>query len=62
VLLACGGDDQTVRVWDPASGALLLTVPVHHQVLALDYAAGLLAIAATAGVLAVELTATFSAL
>ena len=36
-LLASGGDDHTVRIWDPATGMLLLIVPVHHQVRAIDY-------------------------
>ena len=61
-LLASGGDDSTVRIWDPANGRLLLIVPVHHPVQAIDYASGLLAIAASAGALAVELSAKFDAI
>ena len=33
-LLASGGDDRTVRIWDPQIGASLLTVPTHYAALA----------------------------
>ena len=43
-LLASGGYDQTVRVWDPSTGASLITIPVRYQALAVSQAATLLAI------------------
>jgi WD40 repeat protein len=36
--LASGGSDHTIRLWDPATGALLATLPEHeHLVLALAF-------------------------
>jgi WD40 repeat protein len=35
VLIATGGQDRTVRLWDAATGQLGLVVPMHHRVAAL---------------------------
>lgn len=43
-LLASTGDDGTVRVWDPQSGACPLTVPTYYPGEAIAWVAGSLAI------------------
>jgi WD40 repeat protein len=55
-LLASGSGDRTVRIWDPATATALLTVPVHHPVLALDSTCGPLIALVTAGLLAIQIS------
>jgi WD40 repeat protein len=45
-LLASGGGsgDQTVQIWDPTTETILLTVPAHYPVLAVDSASDILVI------------------
>jgi WD40 repeat protein len=54
-MLASGSLDRTVKIWDPEQGALRLSVPVHHPVLACAEVSGLLVVGLTAGVLALDL-------
>ena len=52
--LASGDDSGTVRIWNVATAATWLVVPVHHPVGILVYAADVLIAATTAGVLALR--------
>lgn len=54
-LLISGGYDETVRIWDPLTTATVLTIPVHHAILSLDYLSNFLAVGTTAGVLVIWL-------
>jgi WD40 repeat protein len=56
-LLASGGD-RTVRLWDPMTGTCKLTVPTHHQTLAVAGIAGSLAIGLDEGILVIKLSST----
>jgi hypothetical protein len=56
-LLASASDDRTVRIWDPQTGACLLTVPTYHKALATAQVAKSLAIGLTAGILVIRLNA-----
>jgi WD40 repeat protein len=52
LLLTSGGDDRTVRLWDPDTGQCTLTIPVHHEVVgSAQVGDGLLAVAVPSGVL-----------
>ena len=53
-LLASGGDDRTVRIWDPRIGVSLLTAPTHHAIVAVEQVAGSLAIGPNAGILVIK--------
>jgi WD40 repeat protein len=55
-LLASAGDDQTVRIWDPATGGCLLTIPVHHVAVTAAQVAGQLVIGLDAGLLVIKLS------
>lgn len=55
VLLASGSGDRTVRLWNPADGRCVLTIPVHHAVLALAALDGSLAIGLETGILVIKL-------
>ena len=54
-LLASGSEDETVPVWDPATGASLLTIPTPYRITAVHEVATLLAIGYDFGVLVMEL-------
>ncbi len=54
-VLATGGSDRTVRLWDALREELLLEIPVHHSVSALAYGRGLLAVGTAAGLLTLRL-------
>jgi hypothetical protein len=54
-LVASASADRTVRVWDPSAVTAVLTIPVHHDALAVAVADGALAIGLSAGVLAIDL-------
>ena len=49
-LLASGGGNGTVLIWDPADGSPLITIPVRYAALAIREVATLLAIGLNAGV------------
>jgi WD40 repeat protein len=54
-LVASGGDDRTVRIWDPGdNGRMLKAVHVHHAIRALAFASGALVAGLSAGLLALE--------
>jgi WD40 repeat protein len=54
-LVASGGTDSTVRIWDPLTGEHVRTIPVHYPVGSLAFERGVLAIALPTGVLALEI-------
>ena len=54
-LLASASDDETVRVWDPVTGACTLTIPVHHSALAVVWVRGRLAVGLSVGILVADL-------
>jgi hypothetical protein len=54
-LLASGGEDNMVRVSDPATGASLITIPTSRRVTAVNEVATLLAIGHDFGVQVIEL-------
>jgi hypothetical protein len=56
-LLATSSYDRTVRLWDPADGRCVLTVPVHHDVSAVAPVGDLLAIGLPVGVIAIKFEA-----
>ena len=56
-LLATASRDQKVRLWDPADGSCVLTVPIHHEAVAVTSVAGSLAVALWAGVLVIRIEA-----
>jgi WD40 repeat protein len=53
-LLASGGDDRTVRIWDPHTAASLLTVPTHYAALAVVQVGESLTIGLSAGILVIK--------
>jgi hypothetical protein len=53
--LASGGDDKTMRIWNPEADRCLLTIPVHYDVLSTTAVGGFLAIGLAAGVLVIDL-------
>src|SRR5690349_15609413 len=53
-LLPTASRDQKVRLWDPADGSCVLTVPIHHEAVAVTSVAGSLAVALWAGVLVIR--------
>jgi WD40 repeat protein len=55
MLLASTSIDGTARLWNPATGALELTVPVHHEATACAATSDCLIIGLTAGTLAISL-------
>jgi WD40 repeat protein len=59
--LATGGDDRAVRVWDPADGRCVVTVPVHHAVMAITSVADSLAVGLEAGLIVIKFEADFLA-
>ena len=54
-LLASGSTDRTVRLWAPTAAALLVSIPTHHDALALAFLGDLLTVGLNAGILAVEI-------
>jgi hypothetical protein len=55
MLLATGGDDRTVRIWDPDNHNAHRVIPVHHPVAALPSLSGrTIAVGLTSGVLVLE--------
>jgi WD40 repeat protein len=57
-MLASGSQDRTVKLWDVDSRSLLLSIPVHHPVLACLEVSGLLFVGLTAGSLALDVNAS----
>ena len=55
-LQASGSSDGTVRICDQATGAPLITIPTHHEVLAVYEVAPLLAVGLDAGILVIKLS------
>jgi hypothetical protein len=53
-LLASASADHTVRIWDPDTGACLLTVYTHHAAVAVAWIAESLAIGLDAGILMIK--------
>ena len=53
-LLASGGDDDTVRLWDPRTSICLLTAQTHHKVLAVAGITDSLAIGLDIGILVIK--------
>ena len=53
-MLASAGDDGTVRIWDPGTGADPLTVPTSYPGEAIAWVAGSLAIGLGAGILVIK--------
>lgn len=43
-LLASGGSDGTVRLWDPQTRTCMLTIPTHYRILGMTWMTGSLAI------------------
>jgi len=54
VLLASGGDDDTMRLWDPRTSICLLTAQTHHKVLAVAGVTDSLAIGLDIGILVIK--------
>jgi len=54
-LLASAGDDRTVRIWNPATGACELVIPIHHQALARAWTQDHLMVGLSAGLIALAL-------
>jgi len=50
----------TVQIWDPATGASLLTVPTYYTALAVTQVANSLAIGLSAGILVIRLNMVMS--
>ena len=53
-LLATGSSDETVRLWDPKTGACMLTVPTQYSALAVAWVAGPLAVGLDTGILVIK--------
>jgi WD40 repeat protein len=53
-LLASGGNDETVRLWDPGTGTCTVTVPTHYRAWGAAWVAGSLAIGLDAGILVIK--------
>jgi WD40 repeat protein len=53
-LLASGGNDGAVRIWDPETGACPLTIPTHYPPHAVTWVADSLAIGLGAGILVIK--------
>jgi hypothetical protein len=51
-----GRHDRTVRIWDPNVATCLLTLPLHHEGLAIAAAGDFVAIGLDAGILVIELS------
>ena len=60
-LLATGGDDRTVRLWDLVDGRCVVTVPVHLAVMTITSVADSLAVGLDAGLLVIKFEADFLA-
>jgi WD40 repeat protein len=54
-LLASGGSDRTVRIWDPQTDTCLLTLPAHHAALAVAWAAESMAVGLSTGIPVIKL-------
>jgi hypothetical protein len=52
-----GGDDWTVRLWDPRARICRATIPTHHPVRGMAAVGDSLAIALSAGILVIKLNA-----
>ena len=53
-LLASGGDDGTVRLWDPGTGICVVTALTHHAALGVAGVADSLAIGLDVGILVIK--------
>jgi WD40 repeat protein len=61
LVLATGGSERHVRLWDALRARLMLDIPVHHRVSALAYDDGLLTVGTDAGLLTLRLVPAASA-
>jgi len=53
-LVASGDEDGTVQLWDPRTGICAVTVPTHHQALAVTAVSDSLAIGLNVGILVIK--------
>ncbi len=57
-VLASAGTDRTVRLWELNTFTCVMSIPVHHEALALAWLTDTLAIGLTAGVITIDLNAS----
>jgi hypothetical protein len=55
-LASTGGSEQVLRLWQVPEGRNALTIPVHHQVLAVTWQDGRLVIGLSSGLIAVAVS------
>ena len=60
-LVATAGTDRTVRIWDVLTATCVMSIPVHHEALALAWLGNALAVGLTAGVIVIDLNAAVGA-